>query len=70
MNMPSASGNAVHQMHVMHPAETLEGFVKELCENDFIIVEEFYRKETGYESRGKIAINYRNVGKIKLLNGG
>lgn len=69
MNMPSSAGNLVHQMHVMHPAETLDAFIKELSSNDFVIVEEFYRRETGYESRGMIAINYQHIGKIKMLNG-
>jgi hypothetical protein len=70
MNMPSSSGNLVHQMHVTHSSLTLESFINELSKNDFLIVEEFYKKETGYESRGPIAISYRNVGKIKMINGG
>jgi hypothetical protein len=70
MNMPSASGNLVHQMHVSHSAESLEDFIKELSESDFVIVEEFYKKESGYESRGNVAISYRNIGKIKVMNGG
>lgn len=70
MNMPSSAGNLVHQMHVTHSAQTLEEFISELSSNDFVIVEEFYKRETGYESRGQIAISYRHVGKVKMLTGG
>lgn len=68
MNMPSSSGNLVHQMHVLHSAQTLDEFVTELSNKDFVIVEEFYKLPTGYESRGEIAINYRNVGKVKMIS--
>lgn len=70
MNMPSANGNLVHQLHVIHPSNTLVEFVSELSKNDFVIVEEYYKRETGYESRGEIAISYRHVGKVKVINGG
>lgn len=72
MNMPSYTGNAVHQMQVEHPSKTLEEFIKALSERDFVIVEEFYkaREANGYESRGKIAISYRYIGKIKIINQG
>ena len=70
MNMPSSNGNLVHQLHVVHPSKTLVEFISELCKNDFVIVEEFYKRETGYESRGDIAISYRHIGKIKLIGGG
>ena len=75
MNMPSYSGNAVHQMHVDHPAKSLEEFIKALSESDFIIVHEFYKaRETAvnkseYENRGEIAISYRHIGKIKVMQG-
>jgi hypothetical protein len=69
MNMPSSSGNLVHQMHVLHPAESLEAFIEELSSRDFVIVEEYYKRETGYENRGPIAISYSHIGKIKMLNG-
>jgi len=69
MNMPSSNGNLVHQLHVLHPSNTLVEFVVKLCQNDFVIVEEFYKRETGYESRGEIAINSNHVGKVKLITG-
>jgi hypothetical protein len=69
MHMPSSSGNLVHQMIVSHASNSLEEFVATLSNNDFIIVEEYYRRETGYESRGKIAVSYRHIGKIKIANG-
>lgn len=70
MNMPSYTGNAVHQMQVEYPANSLEEFIKVLSDRDFVIVEEFYkvRESHGYESRGDIAISYRYIGKIKVLN--
>jgi len=70
MHMPSSSNNLVHQLHVSHPAKNLEEFVSELCKSDFVIVEEFYKRDTGYESRGDIAISYRHIGKVKVINGG
>jgi hypothetical protein len=75
MNMPSYTGNAVHQMHVEHPAKSLDEFIKALSERDFIIVNEFYKaRETNvqkseYENRGEIAIGYRHIGKIKVMQG-
>ena len=72
MNMPSFNNNLVHQVNVEHAASTsLEEFISALTENDFVLVEEFYRDpNTGLEnSRGKLAINHRYVGKIKIMTG-
>lgn len=71
MNMPSFNGNLVHQVNVEHPSNSLEEFVDTLTTNDFVVVEEFYREsQTGTEvSRGLLALNYRFVGKIKVMNG-
>jgi len=70
MNMPSYSGNLVHQMNVEHKAKSLEEFVDALSKEDFVVVEEFYRDpQTGSDnSRGMTAINHRYVGKIKIIN--
>lgn len=70
MNMPSHSGKAVHQMQVEHSSKTLDEFTKTLSEKDFVIVEEFYkaREADGYESRGQVAVSYRHIGKIKVMN--
>lgn len=72
LNMPSYSGNLVHQINAEHPAESLEEFVDILTSNDFVIIEEFYKdQQTGMDnSRGKMAINYRFVGKVKVMNSG
>lgn len=69
MNMPSYSGNLVHQMNVEHQSKSLEEFVEALSKEDFVVVEEFYRDpQTGADnSRGMTAINHRYVGKIKTL---
>lgn len=67
MNMPSYSGNQVHQMIVDHNSNGLEEFVEALTRNDFVIVEEFYKVNNSddYSSRGLVVLNHRYVGKIK-----
>jgi len=45
MNMPSYSGNAVHQIQAEHSSKSLEEFADALMQNDFVIVEEFYRDQ-------------------------
>lgn len=67
MNMPSYSGNQVHQMIVDHSSNGLEEFVEALTRNDFVIVEEFYKVNNSddYNSRGFVVLNHRYVGKIK-----
>lgn len=67
LNMPSYQGNLVHQLVVEHGSPSLESFVEALSSNDFVVVEEFYRDgKTGSSySRGKLALNYQHIGKIK-----
>ena len=69
MNMPSYSNNLVHQMIVEHKAKSLDEFVDALANEDFIIVEEFYRnpQDGASYSRGFVALNHRYVGKIKTI---
>ena len=67
MNMPSYQGNLVHQIVVEHKSASLEEFIDEISNRDFIIVEEFYldgRNGTSY-SRGMLALSYQHIGKIK-----
>jgi PhoH-like ATPase len=40
MNMPSRSGNSVHQIIGEHPAQSLEELTDALSDSDFIIVDE------------------------------
>ena len=53
MNMPvrskdrNATQQFVHQIVAEHPARTIEDMENVLNQQDFIIVEEFYRDETG-----------------------
>ena len=70
LNMPSASGNLVHQLNAEYPVNSLDEFVEALTTNDFVIIQEYYRDQTTKEdySRGHVAINHRYVGKIKVLN--
>ena len=71
MNMPSKAGNLVHQLTVGHPARSLQEFIDVLCENDFVIVDEFYTDNTDRSKamriQGPVAINYRHIGKVKEI---
>jgi hypothetical protein len=70
MNMPSYGGALVHQIQAEYPVDNLSEFVDVLTNNDFVIVEEYYKDQQTKESysRGNVAINYKYVGKIKVLN--
>ena len=69
MNMPSYGGALVHQIQAEYPVGSLEEFVDVLTNNDFIVVQEYYKDQQTKESysRGSVAINYKYVGKIKVL---
>ncbi len=70
MNMPARSGVSVHQIVAEYPAKDLQEFLNALADNDFLMVEEYYKdpqKDT-YFSNGYVGINYRYVGKVKVLN--
>lgn len=73
MNMPSRSGNSVHQIIGEHPANSLGELVDELSNSDFIIVDEIYKDNEAargmgnFYSVGQIAINPLFIGKIKVL---
>jgi hypothetical protein len=70
MNMPARSGTAVHQIVAEYPAKNLEEFLEALTDNDFLMVEEYYKdpQNNTLSSNGHIGINYRFVGKVKVLN--
>lgn len=74
MNMPSRSGNSVHQVIGEHPAKSLEELVDILSRSDFIIVDEIYKDNEAargmgnFYSVGKLAINPLFIGKIKVLS--
>ena len=73
MNMPARSGQQIHQIICEHQAASLAEFVNELQGNDFLIVDEYYRDTEAprgaeaYYPVGNIAINYRYVGKVKVM---
>ena len=73
MNMPSRSGNSVHQIIGDHPARSLDEMVDLLSTSDFIIVDEIYKDNdhgkgvSAFYSVGKIAINPLFIGKIKAF---
>lgn len=70
MNMPVKSGAPIHQIMCEHPkAKTIDEFVAVLSQADFTIVDEFYKDNNSslYYNAGKIALNYRYIGKIKVV---
>lgn len=70
LNMPSRAGNPVHQIIGDSPAKSLQEFLEELQDNEFVIVREVYKdQETGeYYPVGEVAINPNVIGKIKIFN--
>lgn len=73
MNMPSRSGNSVHQIIGEHPAQSLEELADEMRDSDFIIVDEIYKDSVSagsvgnFYSVGKIALNPLFIGKVKIF---
>jgi len=67
MNMPTTKGVLIQRWIVEHPSPSLEVFIDELTEFDFVIVEEFFPDETtkSYKSHGFAAVNCRYIGKVK-----
>jgi hypothetical protein len=72
LNMPSRKGELVHQIVCRYPVDDIDGFLDAVNENDFILVEEFYRKpdNAGFFSVGKMIINTMHIGKVKLETSG
>lgn len=56
----------VHQVIAEHPARSLEEFLEIANSNDFIIIEEFYKDDSGYFSVGKTMLNHAHIGKVKV----
>ena len=73
MNMPSRSGNSVHQIIGEHPANGLEELIDIISQADFIVVDEIYKDSEAsrgmgnFYSVGKIALNPLFIGKIKVF---
>ena len=69
LNMPSHKGNLVHQVIGEYPASSLEDFLDELADCEFIIVDEIYKDDVTKEARvnGPIGINRLFVGKVKVV---
>lgn len=69
MNMPSKAGREIHSMIVEHPAKSLEEFVEEFEDREFLVVDEFYVDSSSGsripEYRGPVGVSYRHIGKIK-----
>lgn len=69
MNMPAKNGNSVHQVIADHGCVSLDEMKFVLAESDFLSVEEMYRDLNGdYYSKGRILLNYRHIGKVKIFD--
>lgn len=68
LNMPSFSGNSVHQVVGEYPVDSLAEFIEAMSRSDFIIVNEMYRhaENKQYYEAGEVAINPMVVGKVKV----
>jgi hypothetical protein len=67
MNMPTRSGSPIHQVICEHEALSVADFIKGMGNAEFFIVEELYRDQAGnYFNAGKVALNKRHIGKIKM----
>jgi hypothetical protein len=67
LNMPSRKGELVHQVICEYPVSSIEAFLDAINENDFLLMEEFYRKpdNAGFYSVGLMILNTMHIGKIK-----
>ena len=67
LNMPSRKGELVHQVVCEYPVSSIEAFHDALNDNDFLLVEEFYRKpdNAGFYSVGMMILNTMHIGKVK-----
>ena len=67
LNMPSRKGELVHQVICEYPVSSIQAFLDELNDSDFIIAEEFYRKpdNAGFYSVGLMILNTMHIGKVK-----
>lgn len=69
MNMQSRSGNPTHQIVAsVSGVKNIEEFMDALNSQDFMVVEEFYRKPDGggHYSVGEIILNTMHIGKVKV----
>ena len=71
MNMPTRGGHAVHQIIAKIPQWDNElGALRELIQNDFIVVDEMYTTPDGggLVFHSKVLLNTAFIGKIKRSN--
>lgn len=68
MNMASKSNNLVHQVICDYPVQSIEEFLEELTNEDFILCEHYYRespnKVTLWTLKGKMILNTSLIGKV------
>ena len=71
LNIPSYNGKLVHQIICESEAESIIEFCEQLNDNDFIVMEEYYKDKESpsalatYYSVGPICINCQWIGKVK-----
>lgn len=67
MNMPTRNGSPIHQVICEHEALSVADFIRGMGYAEFLIVEELYRDQGGnYFKAGKVALNVKHIGKIKM----
>ena len=67
LNMPSRKGELVHQVICEYPVSSIDEFLDVINDNEFLLVEEFYRKpdNAGFYSVGMMILNTMHIGKVK-----
>ena len=70
MNMPGNTGRPTHQVICEYPVNSIESFVDVLSNNEFVIVDEYYKdpQTQKHFNAGDLALNYRYVGKVKVYD--
>lgn len=71
MNMPARSGNQTHMVFAkVDGVETIEELNDLLVGEDFLVVDEYYKKSDseGYYSVGQTILNTVYIGKVKLTS--
>lgn len=70
MNMPSASGYAVHQVTVETECKSLHEFYELMNQQEFVMCRLYYRRpgysgETLWDDKGEIVLNTAHIGKVQ-----
>lgn len=75
LNMPSHTGNPVHQVIGEYPVKDLDQLLAKIASEDFLLVKQYYIQREQHsgrkflEYRGEIALNPLHIGKIAEMDG-